>query len=369
MDPPSTPPPASAPSAGYAADTLASALTPTPASPQTTSTTEAASPAAQLAQAAQPAQPGRTGGRGRPRKSYGAVAGTAVAAAGLEERKAAAARRREQQAERRRQLTTRHCEPGDRVCHWVHCGKVLPSLEALVDHLADEHVTAGRGAPHVCEWVGCARYGETQISRFAVLQHLRRHTNERPFQCIHEGCGVRFSRIDNLSAHLKAHLEGKTVPREEAAAGTGGDGGGSGDGSGKDDRGSGRYVVLPTPPRTRTPKTDNASKKRRERGDEAGAAKKRRREGTTGAPAARRHMAVSTGLHWYRRHCRILTACLRHEVWENAGLAADLEDAEATVAQLKREQRVLERELRVLQLLQARQQIDQALATAGPASS
>ena len=55
-----------------------------------------------------------------------------------------AARSKEVLAERRRQLVeTRHREPGERPCMWVNCGRVLPSLESLVDHLHDDHLPAG----------------------------------------------------------------------------------------------------------------------------------------------------------------------------------------------------------------------------------
>ena len=65
----------------------------------------------------------------------------------------------------------------------------------------------------MCNWQGCERHGEPQISRFALLQHLRRHTREKPYLCTLPDCGARFSRIDNLQKHWNAHGEGKVRQR------------------------------------------------------------------------------------------------------------------------------------------------------------
>jgi hypothetical protein len=52
-------------------------------------------------------------------------------------------RSKEVLALRRRQLEeTRHTEPGTRPCQWAGCGRAMPSLEALVDHLHTAHLPA-----------------------------------------------------------------------------------------------------------------------------------------------------------------------------------------------------------------------------------
>jgi hypothetical protein len=181
---------------------------------------------------------------------------------------------------------------------------------------------------HICEWHGCDRRGEVQISRFAMVQHLRRHTNERPFLCTVLDCGARFSRIDNLQKHWRAHIEGS----EHAAT------------SGMGVRALAEFFGTHA-----TPAESQAA---------AAAA------AATAQPAPRARLSVAEGLAWYRRRCRQLTACLRHSVWEEALLEAEVAATEATARRLRRLTRALRIRHRHLELLQARDAIDAVLANA-----
>jgi zinc finger protein AEBP2 len=61
---------------------------------------------------------------------------------------------------------------------------------------------------YVCLWVGCKVYARTSCSRSWLERHVLSHGGNKPFRCIVDGCGQRFSsQVCNLSAykHLYKH--------------------------------------------------------------------------------------------------------------------------------------------------------------------
>lgn len=87
----------------------------------------------------------------------------------------------------------------------VLCDKSFSSMESLVDHVCDLHVYNSRSDRHVCRWKGCARNGLSFKERYRLINHLRVHTGEKPFQCLYPGCGKRFSRPENMKIHRRIH--------------------------------------------------------------------------------------------------------------------------------------------------------------------
>ncbi|KAG9064652.1 hypothetical protein KI688_002910 [Linnemannia hyalina] len=92
--------------------------------------------------------------------------------------------------------------PEETLCRWRDCGKVLPSLAALVIHLSDEHIGWKKTA-YTCEWQGCARRPIAQTTRFALISHMRSHTKHKPYDCPVPECDKSFSRSDAMAKHLK----------------------------------------------------------------------------------------------------------------------------------------------------------------------
>ncbi|KAG0048702.1 hypothetical protein BGZ83_006390 [Gryganskiella cystojenkinii] len=92
--------------------------------------------------------------------------------------------------------------PEETVCRWKDCGKVLPTLAALVIHLSDEHI-GWKKPSYTCEWQGCSRRPIAQTTRFALISHMRSHTKHKPYDCPVPECDKSFSRSDAMAKHLK----------------------------------------------------------------------------------------------------------------------------------------------------------------------
>ena len=89
-------------------------------------------------------------------------------------------------------------------CCWSNCGIDFNSILELVQHVSGMHLSSSNNE-NLCLWAGCDRYGQSFHNRSSLNAHLRRHTGEKPYECIN--CQKTFSRSDALSKHLKSHAE------------------------------------------------------------------------------------------------------------------------------------------------------------------
>ncbi|EJD00427.1 uncharacterized protein FOMMEDRAFT_30475 [Fomitiporia mediterranea MF3/22] len=87
-------------------------------------------------------------------------------------------------------------------CQWQDCGRPFSQLQALIDHIHNDHIGMNK-SNYTCEWATCSRRGIQQASRFALISHIRAHTGEKPFTCPLPECDKSFTRSDAMAKHMR----------------------------------------------------------------------------------------------------------------------------------------------------------------------
>lgn len=77
------------------------------------------------------------------------------------------------------------------VCNWEKCCTHFDSNSDLLDHLHQHHINAQQ-TPFMCSWRDCKVNGR-EGSKGWLERHIMSHVGSKPFKCIVERCGVRFS--------------------------------------------------------------------------------------------------------------------------------------------------------------------------------
>ncbi|GBP07215.1 Zinc finger protein jing homolog [Eumeta japonica] len=93
------------------------------------------------------------------------------------------------------------------VCLWEECKREFENDTDLLEHLQVVHVESQVGREnYVCLWSGCKVRGKPSCSRLWLERHTLSHGGNKPFKCIVDGCGRRFSTQILLERHVNNHF-------------------------------------------------------------------------------------------------------------------------------------------------------------------
>ena len=93
-----------------------------------------------------------------------------------------------------------HNEVEPLACEWPGCQKRFKTIIGLKKHKRELHMKMKAEIP--CEWPECSAVFS---NRSAMTNHMRIHTNERPYQCTWQDCGKWFRLKETLKRHIKLH--------------------------------------------------------------------------------------------------------------------------------------------------------------------
>ena len=91
------------------------------------------------------------------------------------------------------------------ICQWEACTSHFISIDDLVKHISNIHITAENKYNFICLWKGCIRQGKPFDARYKMVIHMRTHTGEKPHVCPVQDCGASFARLENLKIHRRSH--------------------------------------------------------------------------------------------------------------------------------------------------------------------
>lgn len=103
-------------------------------------------------------------------------------------------------------------------CLWTDCTLRFNCDSSLLEHLQGEHVNSQKTDSFVCHWVGCKVYGRSSCSRSWLERHVLSHGGNKPFRCIVDGCGMRFSSQLMLERHVNWHFKQSESPSNNGSA-------------------------------------------------------------------------------------------------------------------------------------------------------
>ncbi|XP_046420247.1 uncharacterized protein LOC124179658 isoform X2 [Neodiprion fabricii] len=93
------------------------------------------------------------------------------------------------------------------ICNWDQCDARFESSSGLLEHLQVSHINTQTGGDNfICHWQGCKVQGRTSCSRRWLERHVLSHGGNKPFRCIVDGCGSRFSSQITLERHVNGHF-------------------------------------------------------------------------------------------------------------------------------------------------------------------
>ena len=100
----------------------------------------------------------------------------------------------------RSHLSKVHNEKEPLKCEFRDCQKKFKTIIGLKKHCREFHYNMK--AEICCEWPDCTAIFSNKSS---MANHMRIHTNERPYQCTWQDCGKWFRLKETLKRHIKLH--------------------------------------------------------------------------------------------------------------------------------------------------------------------
>lgn len=107
-------------------------------------------------------------------------------------------------------------------CKWEGCGECFKTHAKLSDHIKTTHVVgeeSGDTIKYSCRWVGCKVFGKKSSSMSWLERHVPRHGSKFTFDCIVEGCRMRFSSQAMLERHVNSHFPESNKQNNSAQSG------------------------------------------------------------------------------------------------------------------------------------------------------
>lgn len=93
-------------------------------------------------------------------------------------------------------------------CKWNTCGMVVDTSDLMV-HIRETHVESQRKSEaqvFLCLWAGCKVYNKPSCSYSWLERHVVSHSGDKPFKCIVDRCGLRFTSQGALERHINNHF-------------------------------------------------------------------------------------------------------------------------------------------------------------------